>query len=133
MKAELPTAKPRSMLVEPGKSRRLDAIRRQSQQAILADTTDQDKIKSVEPQLQPVFNQARELIDQKLALNISNYPAKMKNKLFFLRYKIQLEECEVKSFKSVFEILEINTQRLKHFKSIENYNYHGKLMENQDG
>ena len=121
------------MLIEPGKSSRLLAMRAQASDqkpAPQSSATISNHSQSGADNLSPELLLARQLIDQRLAEILAQLPVGKQQRLFKIRYGVALDEIQHLAIKKVFGLLAIQNPtsagRLTKHKAIEDLTYNGQ-------
>lgn len=120
-----------SLLVNPGKSSRLQDMRQR------AATPHQPPPAPVQPSflakdenLSPELALARQLIDQRLNEILAALPVGKQRRLFKIRFGMEPEQIKALAIKQIFALLEINHPRLNNLsasmKQIADLNYNGR-------
>lgn len=122
-----------SLLVNPGKSSRLQAMRNKAMAANQSAPTDgrpQSKAASHDKTLSPELLLARSAIDRRLAEILASLPAGKQQSLFRIRFGIELEQLKNLPIKRVVGMLKIGHPQLKNpqgdMKRIVDLTYNGE-------
>ena len=117
-----------SLLVPLTKSKKLAAIRKQSQssQSIVKNPAQSDEIPSsgLDKEVNGLLTEAREQIDAKILEIMASYPPGKKNRMFALRFGSP-ESIKQMNMKAIFTRL--NIVKPKKFALIESLDYFGNL------
>lgn len=120
------------MLIEPGKSSRLRAMRAQANEQKPVQQSPASiaiQSKSATEHLSPELLLARQLIDQRLSEILAQLPAGKQQRLFKIRYGVALDAIHQLAIKKVFSLLSIQNAnsagRLTKLKAIEDLTYNG--------
>ena len=119
-----------SVLVSQGKSSRLQAMRDKTMAAELAaPSAGLHQNKAVDSSLSPALLLARQLIDQRLAEILASLPAGKQQRLFKIRFGVELGQIKDLPIKRIVVVLKISHTRLNdlaaNMKQIGDLNYNG--------
>jgi hypothetical protein len=129
--AKSPSRPADSLLVNPGQSSRLQAMRQR------AATSNQPAPAPAKPTLQakdeslsPELALARQLIDQRLSEIMAALPVGKQQSLFKIRFGMEPEQIKALPIKQVFALLEINHPQFNNLsanmKQVADLNYNGR-------
>lgn len=119
----------RGRLVEPGKSKRLAAMRKQTQNPVppepILHTSENDvvAVAGLKPEVASELNKARGLISEKIKVIMNSYPPGKQNKLFSFRYG-SVDKIKSMPIKAAFKQLDIDNNRVK-MKLLAGLDYYG--------
>ena len=117
----------RGMLVEPGKSKRLASMRKQTQNLVPVEpvlhTDEKDVVVGLKSEVASELNKARGLISEKIKVIMYSYPPGKQNKLFSFRYG-SVDKIKSKPIKDAFKLLDIDNNRVK-MKLLAGLDYYG--------
>ncbi|MDT4288179.1 hypothetical protein RO575_01285 [Methylomonas sp. MO1] len=126
-----PTRPADSLLVNPGKSSRLQEMRQRAataNQPIPVPT--QPAFQAKDEGLSPELALARQLIDQRLSEILATLPVGKQRRLFKIRFGMEPEKIKELAIKQIFAALEINHPQLNNLsasmKRIADLNYNGR-------
>ncbi|MGR9043698.1 MAG: hypothetical protein ACU83N_00285 [Gammaproteobacteria bacterium] len=120
-----------AVLVPPGKSKRLAALRQQAHsKGRKPEPEDTEKrqavlLQALDKEAAEALNDARARIQRQIERIKKRYPPGRQNRLFVIRYG-DPEELKHKSLKEIFALLGIDPD-LKHFKLIERLDFDGNV------
>ena len=122
------------LIIGAGKSKRLDAIRKKA--GLTFDNDSQQTankhyglIEGLNPQTRDILIQAQKIIDNRLASIMKTYPAGKTKSFFKIKYGLNVEQLQLKTFKDIFTALKIDEAEIKQFRLIEHLGLHGKRVE----
>ena len=117
-------------LVSSQKSSRLAAMRNKVEDKFVVKGNNQSQVGSgLKPELKVILNQAITIINEKLTTIIKSYPAGKKNTFFKLKFGISVEKVKEMSLKSVFDLLNLDSSKIRNFQQIEKMNCYGKIIQ----
>ncbi|WP_415878757.1 hypothetical protein [Methylomonas sp. TEB] len=128
---KLPSRPADSLLVNPGKSSRLQEMRQRAATANQpAPAPIQPQPQAIDKNLSPEMALARQLIDQRLSEILASLPVGKQRRLFKIRFGIEPEQIKDLAIKQIFALLEINHPQLNNLsanmKRIADLNYNGR-------
>lgn len=115
------------VLVAPGQSKKLAAIRQKLQPAAQMPAPPSPAAFGLNPDAAKELGKARTLIDDRLKQILGAYPEGKKNSLFKIRYGCSVEQLKAGSIKAAFKKLEIDTPTVD-MKSIADLNFDGNTV-----
>ncbi len=119
-----------SLLVSPGQSKKLAAIRNMFQAETKTEALQlQEKpvLTRLKPEVASELSQAQKLIDARINEIMRSFPDGRKNKLFGIRYG-SVTDVKAASIKSAFKLLAIDANQVK-IKLLADFNYHGDAAQ----
>ncbi|NOV28618.1 hypothetical protein [Methylomonas sp. ZR1] len=128
---KLPSRPADSLLVNPGKSSRLQEMRQRATTANQpAPAPTQPKLKATDESISPELALARQLIDQRLTEILAALPIGKQRRLFKIRFGVEPEQIKDLAIKQIFAMLEINHPQFNNLsanmKRIADLNYNGR-------
>jgi hypothetical protein len=129
--AKSPTRATDSLLVNPGQSSRLQAMRQRAATANQpAPAPTKADVKTKDENLSPELALARRLIDERLNEILSALPVGKQRRLFKIRFGMEPEEIKALPIKQVFALLEIKHPQFNNLsanmKQVADLNYNGQ-------
>ncbi|MGZ5049796.1 MAG: hypothetical protein ACXWF8_03240 [Methylobacter sp.] len=115
------------ILVAPGQSKKLAAIRQKQQPAPQMPSPTSPAPSGLTPDVAKELNKARTLIDDRLKQILGGYPEGKKNSLFKIRFGCSVEQLKAGSIKAAFNKLELDSQTVD-MKSIADLNFDGNAV-----
>lgn len=115
------------LLVEPGKSQRLAAMRKKTQDLLPPEhalrTLEKETVAGLKPEVAAELIKARGLINDKIRAIMNSYPPGRQNKLFGFRFG-SVDEIKSMPVKAAFKLLDIDNTRTK-MKLLVGLDYYG--------
>ncbi|AMK78172.1 MULTISPECIES: hypothetical protein [Methylomonas] len=129
--AKSPSRPADSLLVNPGKSSRLQEMRQRAATANQpAPAPAQPSFQEKDGDVSPELALARQLIDQHLTEILAALPAGKQRRLFKIRFGIEPEQIKELAIKQIIALLEINHPQFNNLsanmKRIADLNYNGR-------
>jgi hypothetical protein len=129
--AKPPTRPADSLLVNPGKSSRLQEMRQRAATANQpAPAPTQPSFQAKDGDLSPELALARDLIDQRLNEILATLPVGKQRSLFKIRFGMDPEQIKALAIKQIFALLEINHPQFNNLsanmKQVADLNYNGR-------
>jgi hypothetical protein len=126
-----PTRPADSLLVNPGKSSRLQEMRQRTAMANPpAPKPTQANVKAKDENFSPELALARDLIDQRLTEILAALPVGKQRRLFKIRFGMEPEEIKALPIKQVFVLLEVKHPQFNNLsanmKQVADLNYNGQ-------
>lgn len=128
---KLPSRPADSLLVNPGKSSRLQEMRQRAATANQpAPAPAQPSFQAKDENMSPEMALARQLIDHRLTEILAALPIGKQRRLFKIRFGVEPEKIKDLAIKQIFALLEINHPQLHNLsanmKRIADLNYNGR-------
>jgi len=129
--AKSPSRPADSLLVNPGKSSRLQEMRQRAASANQpAPAPTQPMFQAKDENLSPELTLARQLIDQRLSEIMAALPVGKQQSLFKIRFGMEPEQIKALPIKQIFSLLEINHTQFNNLsanmKQVADLNYNGR-------
>ncbi len=122
------------LLVALGKSSRLDAFRQKSglpinQAGKVKAYNLHTKAVGLDQQIKEALHQAKTIIEERVDSILNVYPEGKKNTFFKIKYGVDTDKIKGMSMRDVFNLLELDDKRIKHFLMIETLCLSGKTSD----
>ncbi|WP_446811936.1 hypothetical protein ACH50O_10345 [Methylomonas sp. 2BW1-5-20] len=129
--AKSPSRPADSLLVNPGKSSRLQEMRQRATTANQpAPAPTQPTFRAKDENLSPELTLARQLIDQRLSEIMAALPVGKQRSLFKIRFGMEPAQIKALPIKQIFSLLEINHTQFNNLsanmKQVADLNYNGR-------
>ncbi len=124
------------LLVAEGKSSRLTAIRNktQGQKNKLNEKNSPSQLSSdLKPEQKQSLQLAIKIIEDKVDCILNSYPGGKRKTFFKLKYSVDVLQIRQLAIKDVFVILQLDSQKISHFRLIENLNSVGQNVQSNKG